>query len=609
MDKFRRRWLIFLLLSLAACEAATSPIEELEMAEEAVEFSEEAESDQPIAESQPQIVAITPTVIQPEATTPPLKPIQTKWDLWSSGETQLRGANIWQAVVVPELDGPDFKGSGPVGPPYTQEDFNRLAALGANYVTISGPGLFTETPPFEPDPDVVAYMDELIAKISAADLFVTIAFRTGPGRSEFGLCCGGDPYFDGYFNDSVWEDPVAQNAWAKMWRYTADRYKDHPNVVGFKLMVEPNADEIFFGVYEPYEFYPENLGTSYDWNQWYPQIVDSIRSVDSQTPILVGGMGYSAVRWLPYLMPYDDPYIVYVAHQYAPYDEYTHQGPGGKNEYPGSIDLDYDGDLDQFNRDWLETLTAPLGRYAANNKAPVAVDEFGINRWVPGGAAYVDDLISLFEQRGINHSLWEWQTSWSDFRMEVHSMDFRLGPDPGSRSETENDLQNTITKYWARNTIRPSNAPWSASVLQTDSTPTAAPPQPALIETESFRGAIFTAEQIGASKYWPRNDDPWTPSEADIFTLEEQLPGFLEEPYPNLWQQLERYTRQYWGTVTPEGNRAIYVNFLCDAERMSSYIDWRTDRVEVMDGGDCYFQTLYDVEDGTFVWLAINGVS
>ena len=59
--------------------------------------------------------------------------------------------------------------------------------------------------------------------------------------------------------------------------------------------------------------------------------------------------------------------------------------------------------------------------------------------------------------------------------------------------------------------------------------------------------------------------------------------------------------------MTPDGQRAIYGNFLCDAERMSSFIDWRTDLVEVMDGGDCYFQTLYDVEDGTFVWIAING--
>ena len=55
--------------------------------------------------------------------------ILTKWDLWASGKTQLRGANIWQALVLPDLDA-DTKGNGRVGPPFSQEDFNQLAALG-----------------------------------------------------------------------------------------------------------------------------------------------------------------------------------------------------------------------------------------------------------------------------------------------------------------------------------------------------------------------------------------------------------------------------------------------------------------------------------------------
>jgi hypothetical protein len=83
---------------------------------------------------------------------PKLNPPPTldKWDLWTNG-TQLRGANIWQRIVIPELDGPEFLGSEYIGPPYSQEDFNRLAALGANYVNISGPGLYTEEPPYQLD--------------------------------------------------------------------------------------------------------------------------------------------------------------------------------------------------------------------------------------------------------------------------------------------------------------------------------------------------------------------------------------------------------------------------------------------------------------------------
>ncbi len=107
-----------------------------------------------------------------------------KRELWVDS-AQLRGANIWQRIVIPDLDGAEFLGSDYVGPPYTQEDINRLAALGANYVNISGPGLFTEDPPYQLDLQVQAHLDRLLDMIQKADLFAVITFRTGPGRSDF----------------------------------------------------------------------------------------------------------------------------------------------------------------------------------------------------------------------------------------------------------------------------------------------------------------------------------------------------------------------------------------------------------------------------------------
>jgi len=51
-----------------------------------------------------------------------------KWSLWT-GETQLRGANIYQRRVYPELDGPSFLGSAALGPLYTQKDSVGLARV------------------------------------------------------------------------------------------------------------------------------------------------------------------------------------------------------------------------------------------------------------------------------------------------------------------------------------------------------------------------------------------------------------------------------------------------------------------------------------------------
>src|SRR5262249_10086973 len=162
-----------------------------------------------------------------------------RFALWSSG-TNLRGANIYQRRVYPDLDGADFIGPGPVGPPFGQADFDALAALGANYVNISHPGLYTENPPYQLDPAVQAHLDSLLEMAARAGLFAVISFRTGPGRSEFSIFEGQDWFPQALVNNHVWNDAAAQQAWSEMWSATAARYRDRAHVVGYDLMVEPN---------------------------------------------------------------------------------------------------------------------------------------------------------------------------------------------------------------------------------------------------------------------------------------------------------------------------------------------------------------------------------
>jgi len=106
---------------------------------------------------------------------------QDPWTLWV-GPTMLRGANIYQRYVYPELDGIDFMGSGPIGPPYTQEDFDALAALGANYVNLSCVGVFSRIAPYELDAAALVNLDHLLEMAGNAGLFAVISFRTGPGK-------------------------------------------------------------------------------------------------------------------------------------------------------------------------------------------------------------------------------------------------------------------------------------------------------------------------------------------------------------------------------------------------------------------------------------------
>lgn len=406
----------------------------------------------------PTVAAVSPTALD-------------KWALWT-GDTHLRGANIYQRRVYPELDGPTFMGPGSVGPPYTQQDFDNLAALGANYVNISHPGLFAEKPPYVLDPEIQSNLDNLLAMIAQADMFAVISFRTGPGRSEFWCAWGEDTvsdpengWFDpSYYNNTVWGDQAAQDAWVEMWRYTAQRYRDNPIVVGYDLMVEPNSNHVGsyplgdpLDIWDPEEFYVTYGGTLYDWNQLYPRITAAIREVDPDTPILIGGNGYSSLDWLPYVEPTGDPRAIYTVHQYEPH-KYTHQDPGVQDcTYPGTCDVDWDDQPELFDRTWLEGRLSIISTYKSAHGVPVAVNEFGAVRWTPNVDVFMYDEMDLFEQRGLNYALWVWDPAWEPWTQVVDAFDFRHGPDPNNHTGVNNALMDIIISYWERNILRPSN--------------------------------------------------------------------------------------------------------------------------------------------------------
>lgn len=411
---------------------------------------------EPPRETAPPAVPEAPLIPQPQSTSKP-----DKWSLWTNG-TQLRGANIWQRIVVPDLDGLEFLGDGYIGPPYTQADFDQLAALGANYVNLSIPGLFTERPPYVLDEQAQANLDNLLAMAAQADLFAVITFRTGPGRSDFTFYRdgAGDWFDEDLLIEWVWSDQAAQDAWVEMWRYTAERYRGNPVVVGYDLMCEPNSNDVALGVWEPEEFYPAYEGSLYDWNQFYPRIVAGIRQVDEETPILVSAMSWGSMYWLPSLKVIEDPRIVYTAHQYEPQEQYTHQEPPpAVNAYPGRFDLDWDGVPDAFDRAWLEGHLSILSDFQREHGVPVAVNEFGVLRWVPGAAGFMRDEMDIFETLGINYAIWVWDPDWRPWNEGVNGMNYRYGPDPDNTVPVENDLMNVILGFWARNTFRPSNFP------------------------------------------------------------------------------------------------------------------------------------------------------
>ena len=44
-----------------------------------------------------------------------------------------------------------------------------------------------------------------------------------------------------------------------------------------------------------------------------------------------------------------------------------------------------------FNRDWLENYLEEIDEFTRKHGVPVAVNEFGVMRWEPGAAEFIDD--------------------------------------------------------------------------------------------------------------------------------------------------------------------------------------------------------------------------
>lgn len=386
----------------------------------------------------------TAPVVKREARVTQTKPKQsapTKWALWSEG-TRLRGVNFWQKRLDPQRDG-DVFGNAHIGPPYDAEDFKTLARLGANYVNLSHPGVFTERAPYRIDPNAEKNLDELIRLAKEHNIYVVISFRTGPGRDEAGF----DEHETHRAYNDLWKNKDAQTAWVGMWRHVARKYKDHPQVAAYDLMVEPNSNALLLKTDNADEFYSRWSGSLYDWNPLANKILKAIREEDGKTPCIVSAMNYGDPNWLDALPNFDDPYIVYAAHHYAPY-EYTHAKPNSPPTYPS--ELGEGDDAEPFNKDWIRRTLRKVAEFKSRTGRPVVINEYGVFRWQNGALRYLTDEMQIFEEFGVNYAMWLWESRYP--KIDYSEFNYRRGLQKANEKDIEpNPLLDLLQSFWVRN--------------------------------------------------------------------------------------------------------------------------------------------------------------
>ncbi len=228
----------------------------------------------------------------------------------------------------------------------------------------------------------------------------------------------------------IWKELKYREEAIQYWKDLAFRLKDHPAVVGYNLVNEPHP-EIYFNKHsfwkrDLHEWFQTVEGGPADLNLFNKQMVQGIRTIDTEMPIIIESGLYATPWAFDYLMPIiEDDKIIYSFHMYEPYSFVTKRLNDGRYSYPGEMPIEELDKAFDLNKVGLSNFFKPMFEWTAKYKIPnnrIWVSEFGCDRSIEGAKSYLSDLITIF-----NENNWHW--SFYAFREDdgFQAMDYELG--------------------------------------------------------------------------------------------------------------------------------------------------------------------------------------
>ena len=172
-----------------------------------------------------------------------------------------------------------------------------------------------------------------------------------------------------------------QEHYALAWVKVAERFKDHPAVLGYDLINEPHQ-----GTADNKKFEKDKL------KNFYNRLIARIREVDQDSWIFFEPLGFMVVTGLPSYLPAltdtrnGEPRLAYIPHLYEP---------------TVAMGLPYLGQT-LFIKLWLIRRNSELKRH----KCPLFIGEFGGNETQHGFNRYLRDLLRMTDNRLSGWFLW-----------------------------------------------------------------------------------------------------------------------------------------------------------------------------------------------------------
>ena len=194
---------------------------------------------------------------------------------------------------------------------------------------------------------------------------------------------GGDP--------RLWQQKEFQDRFVNVWKELARRFKDHPQVIAFEPLNEP----------EPR--HTDDFAERYRvWNDLAKRTTDGIREIDAKTPIIINCIEYANPSAFAGLEPTGDENTIYSFHWYAPSEFHCQKRPWMKDKGTYHYPDEYHGKW--WDRNTIHEAWKPALDFATVHNARLFCGEFGCVSDVPEmeDMCWLLDIVSLFDQLGID---------------------------------------------------------------------------------------------------------------------------------------------------------------------------------------------------------------
>lgn len=188
-----------------------------------------------------------------------------------------------------------------------------------------------------------------------------------------------------------------------IWKQLASRYNDYPNSLVFELLNEPQ----------------QNLDSD-TWNTLIEDLVRTIRSIDSERFLIVGGVNFNSIDSLSTLKLPKDNRLIATIHYYEPNDV-TFQGNPYHAGYENLSNVTWNGTNEEMA--YLYSRLSTAKAWADANNVFLYLGEFGISNTAPVDTRISWTLAVASEANalGISYAYWEFASGFGIYDLTTSS--------------------------------------------------------------------------------------------------------------------------------------------------------------------------------------------